>query len=266
MIEERKFFEDIMIQTFALGTFYNPTRFVMLYGMLSSGKFKKIYTKMELVDYIFRAYCANKGIASHHPKIEIRKVPFFGIDIFYKELEEALIEWMHDSKNNILTFDSKNVYLNIDDNGYVTEYVEKILKVLFPKYFGVEYHTLESIDDSLLLKDKDLNIFGKSFYRDIVLADMQYCVLCDDCNVDNLYAVHIVNSDDTNDINTLSDKNNGLIMCKQHAEEFNNKEILLEDRGKFIFLNSSEMTQNMRLPSKIYLSRKEYIIKKNKKP
>ncbi len=263
MQDERKFYEDIMIQNFTVGTFYNPTRYIMLYGMLSFGKLKTVYSKVDLVNYIYEAYCANKILATHHPKVEIRKIPFFGIDIFYKEIEEALFEWTHNAKNNILNYDVKNVYLDIEDDGHIAQYINKILNVLFVKNFGVNFKQYEKIDKDILVNDKDLYNFGQSAYRDSVFADMQYCVLCDDCDVNNLFAVHILNSQDTNNIEELSDPKNGLIMCKEHATQFNENSIKIDERGKFVFSNQEVALQNMRLPSKIYLSRKMYINKKN---
>lgn len=79
----------------------------------------------------------------------------------------------------------------------------------------------------------------------------------------NLFAVHILNSQDTNNIEELSDPKNGLIMCKEHATQFNENSIKIDERGKFVFSNQEVALQNMRLPSKIYLSRKMYINKKN---
>ena len=265
MQDERKLYEDIMSQNFAVGTFFNPTRYLMLYGMLSQGKLKQTYSKIDLVNYIFAAYYSNKNLSSHHPKIEVRKIPFFGIDVIYKELDDALFEWVHDARNNILSYDLKNIYLDIlEDDGHISAYIEKILKVMFFKNFKSDYKEIESVNVETLMNDKNLECFGKSNYRNLVFADMQYCVLCDDCDFDNLYAVHILNSQETNSIENLSDRYNGLIMCKNHAQQFNNKEILLDDRGRFLFLNKGNQS-NMRLSSKIYQTRKKYIVLKRTK-
>lgn len=264
MQNEKKLYEDIMSQNFAVGTFYNPIRFIMLYGMLAQGKLKTIYSKLDMVNYIFSAFCQNKILATHYPKIEIRKIPFFGIDILYKELDDALYEWSHDAKNDILSYDLKNIYLNIpEDDGQIATYVSKILKVLFFKNFKTEFKEVQPVNDEILLNDLDLNSFGKSKYRDLVFADMQYCAVCDSCVFDDLYVVHIVNSKETTDISALSDPCNGLIMCKEHAHQFNNKEILLDDRGRFLCSNQDEYS-NMRLSSKLYQTRKKYIILRNK--
>lgn len=264
MQDEKKLYEDIMSQNFAVGTFYNPTRHLMLYGMLSQGNLKQTYSKIDLVNYIFSAYCSNKNLSSHHPKIEIRKIPFFGIDVIYKELDDALLEWVHDARNGILSYDLKNIYLDIpEDDGHISAYIEKILKVLFFKNFKSNYKELETIKVETLMNDKDLKDFGKSNYRDLIFADMQYCVLCDDCDVDNLYAVHILNSSETSDLIELSDKNNGLLMCKEHAIQFNNHEIQIDDRGRF-FTKEKGALCNMRLASKIFKNRQLYITRKNK--
>lgn len=259
MDNERLFYEDLMLQNFSFGTFYNPTRYFMIYGMIVNGKFEESYEKQDIVNFIFDAYCYNKKIAEHHPQMEIRKVPNYGIKIFFQELEDALNEWKCDAKNNILTFDSKKIYVNLEDDGHIAEYVKKILDVLILKNFNTKF-SYPNENDLILFDDGNLTTFGKSSYRNKVMADIQYCVICDDCNPENLYAVHILNSSKTKSIDELRDKNNGLIMCKKHADLFIKNQIIIDTRGKFVSEDDTLLEDSLsRLSMKIFACREKYL-------
>ena len=93
----------------------------------------------------------------------------------------------------------------------------------------------------------------------MAFADMQYCVICDECNSTKLTPVHIYNN---NDCSALYDSSNLLLMCKRHANEYNQGEFYFDERGRVV--SSDNSLKNTRLPSKIYLKRKKYIIEKLK--
>lgn len=255
------FYQDIMSQQFSIGTFFNPTRFIILYGMLQKGNLKKLYDKQSLLEYVFFAYCDNKQLSMHHPKIEIRHAPYYGISFLYDEIDKALYEWVHDAKNNILSYDAKNIYLDIDDNGEVSSYIEKILAVLFVKHFGQEYKGIKDISNVISMDDLKLDEFGKSLLRDRVFADMQYCAVCDACNVDDLYVVHIIKRSQTNNQETLQDKNNGLLMCRKHAEAYNNNCFCFDDRGRVVNFDYQEDLTGLRIANRLVQLKKEYLSK-----
>ena len=122
---------------------------------------------------------------------------------------------------------------------------------------------LKSIDSEIIINDTNLKTFGKSYFRDMVFADMQYCVLCDEYNKNNLYCVHIFDANKTNDIDLLSDPNNGLIMCKKHAQMYINKQFTFDERGKVI-KSSDDDIKDARISNKIFVKRKAYFEMLNK--
>lgn len=261
MIEkENLFYKDIMSQNFSVGTFYNPTRYLLLYAILDDGIIQKEYNKYDIAKYIFAAYCSNHEIAKHHPNLEIRKIPFYGIQSIYDDLEIALKEWVLDAPNNILSYDFKKIYIDLEDDGHIAEYVKKILSVLFFKTFNQKFLGITTLSKEVVLNDLDLNYFGKSYYRNLVFADMQYCVLCDECKESDLYAVHILNSSKTENLNYLLDPNNGLLMCKEHAEMYNNNKFSFDERGKVV---GNDNLHNVRISNRIFVRRKFYFEKLN---
>lgn len=263
MIEkETLFYGDIFSQTFSIGSFYNPTRLIMLHAIISAGKIQREYEKIEIANFIFESYCNNKDMAKHHPNIEIREIPFYGINAIFLDLDLALKDWTSDAHSNILTYDAKKIYLDLDDDGHIASYVKKILSILFVKIFKQKYIESKPIPKEILMDDKNLNCFGKSHFRDLVFADMQYCVLCDECNEKELFSVHILNSDKTIDINELSDPNNGLLMCKEHAQMFNNNLFTFDERGRVI-KSTDKNLMNARISNRIYIKRKKYLEKLN---
>lgn len=258
MNKETAFYQDIMLQKFIVGTFYNPTRFLMLYAMTKDGRFKNKYAIGEIVSYLFNAYCDNPHIAEHHPDIQIRKVPYFGVDAIKKDLLESIVEWISFAKTDTILWDGNNIIFNLDDNsGFIAKQVQKILQVLFRKHFNTDFDGVHNLDYSLLHDDTNLKCFGLGKYRERVFADMQYCPLCDDYNINNLYVVHILPATMCTDNSQLDDINNGLIMCQEHATMYLNKQFYFDQRGKVVSSNID--LNNLRLPIAIYKPRKKYI-------
>lgn len=259
MDRERAFFQDIMLQQFSVGTFYNPTRFIMLYAMLKDGKFKSKYTFSELVSLIFDAYCDNPHVAIHHPNLEIRKIPLFGKEAVKKDLTEALKDWFRYSKSDVLLFDGYSILFELDDSdAHISVQTKKILDVLFLKNFKTKFNGYTSLDKNILLEDTDLSLFGKSKYRDRVFADMQFCPLCEECSLDKLYVVHILPSKFCQHYEQMEDVNNGLILCQEHAQEYLDGNIYFDERGRLISLHNSNIN-GLRLPISIYKQKKLYI-------
>lgn len=255
---ETAFYQDIMLQKFNVGTFYNPTRFLMLYVMIKDGSFKRKYPLCDLVSLLFNAYCDNPHISLHHPNVQIRKVPFFGKDTIKNDLMEAISDWYKYAKSDTIQWDGYNVLFNLDDSqGVIARQTERILNVLFKKHFNATYLGITKLNLSLLQNDTDLNIFGISKFRERVFADMQYCPICDDCNIENLYAVHVLPAALCSIEEQLEDVNNGILMCKKHAEMYLNKEFYFDHRGKVV---SKDIELNgTHLPIALYKTRKRYI-------
>ena len=171
MNRERAFYQDIMLQQFSVGTFYNPTRLILLYAMIKEGCFKPKYTLSELVSLVFDAYCDNPHIAIHHPNLEIRKIPIFGKEAVSKDVVEAIRDWFRYSKSDTILFDGFIFYFNLDDSdGHIALQSRKILDVLFVKNFKTTFNGYKLLNKNILLSDDNLLLFGQSIYRDRVLA------------------------------------------------------------------------------------------------
>jgi len=95
---------------------------------------------------------------------------------------------------------------------------------------------------------------------------MQYCVCCDACNLDDLYAVHILRDEDSTDLTSRDDKENGLIMCSVHAEEYLHGRFSFDPNGKVINHASSYVQKNMRIGiGLLSQKRRKYLEIANKK-
>lgn len=262
MKEAKLFYQDIMTQNFSVGTFYNPTRYMILYAMLNLGNFKRQYQISSIADLVFNAYVDNPIIAVRHPKIEIQKSPKFGSNVMIGEIYAALYEWTHDAYNGVLTYDLNNIYLDIDEDNLISDYVKKILQVLFEKNFKCQFKGIDDMREIVRMNDTDLMQFGQSVFKFRVMADMQYCVLCDDVDINDLYAVHILETKYCDGEAEKIDKNNGLLMCKKHAEEYNQGKFCFNERGKVINISSVENMEGMRLSNIVLLPRKNYLKRK----
>jgi hypothetical protein len=259
MNREQQFYQDIMAQEFSVGTFYNATRYIMLYVMVSEGKIENKYSLTELVDLIYNAYCNNPEIKIHHPNIEIRKIPLFGKKAIKGDLINSLQEWIKYSKSNILYYDAMSVYLDIEDDGHVASKVKMILDVLFQKNFKTKYNGLFALTAYDVSNDTDMESFGKGKFRDLVLSDMQYCVVCDEYDINALYAVHILPSSLCENESQMRDVNNGILLCKDHAKAYLNGEFYFDERGRACSANNPKEFLGIRLSMAIFKPRKKYI-------
>lgn len=260
MDKELLFYQDIMSQQFSIGTYYNATRYLLLYAMIDSGKFEAKYTISELVDKVFDIYCFNKSVAIHHPNIEIRRIPCFGMGSIRKDIIEALVEWRNMSKSQVLLFDDNYLFVLLnDEDGHVAKQAKQILDILFYKNFKIILQNVPKPNFNILRDDTNLEKFGVSYYRNKVFSDMQYCILCDNCVMDDLVVVHILPASLCNRDEMLFDKNNGLIMCRNHATAYVQRKFYFDLRGKVIAVDGNPDYFGMRLSIHLLKNRKNYI-------
>ncbi len=260
MGKEELFYQDIMSQQFSVGTYYNSTRYLLLYALIDNGKFESKYSISVLSDKLFDIYCYNKDIALHHPNIEIRKIPSFGKGSIRKDIIDALIEFYNSSKSKVFSFDDNYVYVDIsDENGIIAKQVKKILDVLFYKNFKTKFQDVPQPNIAELKMDWNMELFGKGVYKRKVFADMQFCVLCDNCLDEELVVVHILPAKLCDSDEMLFDVNNGIILCKSHAHAYLKREFYFDSRGKVISLTNNLEYSGMRLPIQFLKSRRYYI-------
>lgn len=256
-------YQDIMLQKFSVGSYFNPSRYFILYLMVKDGVLYPKYNINDIALGLFELYSVNQDIAKRHPKLEIRNAPFFGLKAFFDEVKEALYDWKKDATNNTVVFDGKALLFDVDImDSSIAMHIQTVLKVLLLKNFGIKTMKNPNCDCSNL-DDTCIDIFGKCEYRNKLFADAQYCVLCDEVGEKSLYAVHILPRKYST-IEEANDSNNGLLMCREHAIDYIAEKFYFDDRGRVVNLSAESVCEGMRLPIKICRSHK-YFIEKNYK-
>lgn len=259
--------QDIMTQKFLDS---DATRIIMLYAITNKGM-KNIYKKREILEFIYRTYSDNKEVANINPDIKIRNIHRYGLLDIKGILNNAIEEWKSYAKNNILSSDERYIYINVyeEDLNSLTLYTTRLCKMLEKKYFNIEIAPPKEVSVTECRNDKDLNSFGKSLYRNRVFEDIQYCPLCEETHIENLYAVHILPEEFCEDFEVV-DKYNGLIMCKEHAIEYLQKRFMFNELGFVENINSKLVDKRMHLSLEVknkqrrnYIQRYYEIMKKN---
>lgn len=257
------FIQDLYAQMFYNGTFINPTRFFIIAALIQDGEFKKCYTRQEIEKVVFEFYADNDDIAKRHPRNEIRNIKKHGIDIIKEELQVALDNWVSEAKSDFLSFDLKNIYLKV--NGGHSEdipYVQMILEELFNKTFHCTFPFIGLI----VGEDQNIDVFGNGPYKNHLTAEMQYCVCCDEYNLERLVAVHILCDKDSAINDSRIDVNNGLLMCREHAQEYLHGRFYFNEQGKVVNVSSCIIQKNMRLGRTLLTEkRKKYLKEAYKK-
>lgn len=249
--------QDLMTQKF-LDT--DITRIIMVYALLERNLPKQV-CKVEIVEFIYRVYIENQELSEKHPDIRIRNIKRYGIyDIKYI-LDKALKEWMNNSKNKSLLYDDRYIYLAFDSEEKIIDKTKKIVNMLAKKYSPCPFDMPKILNPEDAKDDTDLLRFGKGPFRNRVFEDMQYCPLCEEIDIDNLYAVHILPSEYCNS-DELIDKNNGLILCEDHAKEYIKGNFYFDERG-FVKNNDSNLiVSGMHLSLAIKTKKRLLYIKK----
>ena len=107
--------------------------------------------------------------------------------------------------------------------------------------------------------DNDIESFGKGKFRDLVLSDMQYCIVCDECDINSLYAVHVLPSSLCENESQMVDVNNGILLCREHAKAYLNGEFYFDERGRACSVKDPKDFLGIRLSMAIFKPRKKYI-------
>lgn len=257
----KEFIEDAMSQIFLVSNgYYNPTRIVILFSIIDIGACDNKIKKEDVVEYIYRYYIVNSEIAKHNPNLSIRVIPKYGINDFLEILDQELTDWDSNSKNHILKYDSNYIYINFDIDELAKNNIKIIGNMLMEKYFNKKFEYPFSLDDDEIKADEQLLPFGKSNYFYVALEDMQYCPLCENTLIDDLYVVHILPSKYCS-TEGMSDKNNSIILCKNHAEDYVNKKFYFNARGFVQNISSEIVNEKMHLEIGIRRKKQEYINK-----
>lgn len=259
---KKKWIQDVMSQHFSLGTFLNPGRLIIVTGIMSRPLEKRISKKC-IIEFFYRTYSDNLEMAIRNPNIMIRNLENYGLKDIALLVDEALLEWCSDAVNSILTYDNNWIYLNLDisDESIVSSTMQ-VVQMMYKKYFNSSVLYPMEIQNDDVDNDFDLDKFGCGIYKRRLLEDMQYCPICEETRHDKLVAVHIIPNDENEDMESRKFKENGLLMCRQHASEYNNGEFYFNEAGFVKNISSKTVDERMHLSFSVGTRQRKEFLKK----
>lgn len=254
--------KDIMTQNFINS---DATRLIMLDAFTSKGELLGVYKKSDIMEYIYRVYTDYPEVSKINPDSRIRNIKWYGISDVKHVLDICLNEWKQNAANDTLVFDDRYIYIKDigNDGRLMCKYTRQMSQMLKKKYFSVDFGSPLDVDVNLCKDDKNIEVFGKSIYRNRVFEDVQYCPLCEEVDTDNLFAVHILDSKYCDNDEELIDKSNGLIMCREHAMDYLDNRFVFKENGFVENISSSIVSEKMHLSICVKSrKRKNYIRRK----
>ena len=231
-----KWIKDIMTQKFIDS---DIGRLIMLRAFVKDGKIYSSYRKKEIAEYMYRVYSDYKEIREINPDIKIRYINRYGISDMKYIIDNALEQWKENATNDVLVWDERYIYLKDVENEdqSLAKVTIQVCEMLQKKYFTVELKEPINLNYIDFIEDQNLDVFGKSIYRDRVFEDVQYCPLCEEINREKLYVVHILPAEFCEE-EEIVDKNNGIILCKEHAKDYMTRKFWFKENG-FVSNNGS---------------------------
>lgn len=260
-------YQEIMTQKFSAFPNKNLIKLIIVYSLLNNGKLNGKTLKNETLEYIYRFYIDNTEEAKYNPSLLIRNIHKYGLDDIIPVLDEALFSWKDDFPDGCLNYDKNYIYLdieNVDSDPTLFTMTKKILDMLYTKYAKEEFDYNPNFNNDSDFNSDDLSIFGSSRFRNRCLEDIQYCPLCEESDLSKLLAVRILDKSKCSN-GDLTDKNNGIILCENHAKLYKEKKFKFNARGYLIINENNDLLDyRMHLSQKVLNEkRREYIIKSN---
>lgn len=256
--------KDIMSQKFLNS---DLSRIIMLKAMIKDGVLYGAYKKAEIMEYVYRVYMDYEYVRAIHPDARIRNIQRYGISDIRDVLENALNEWHENAVNDVLIYDERYIYIkDVGESGKeLAKFTKQLSEMLLKKYFSIELKEPLKIHSDLCRDDEDMDVFGTSLYRSRVFEDIQYCPLCEEVNTDLLRVVHILPAMYCDTIAEILDKNNGIILCQNHAEEYLKGKFWFKENGFVKNNGSAIVTEQMHLSIHVKnRARRNYISKYEK--
>lgn len=253
--------KDIMTQKFLNS---DLSRLLMLRAFTAEETICDIYRKARILEYMYRIYSDYPETRSINPDARIRNIHRYGISDVKYILDKALEEWKGYAANEILVFDDRYIYLKDvgEDKKELGKITRQVCDMLATKYFSIHLQEPMKLDENECAQDTDTEIFGVGLYRNRVFEDIQYCPLCEEVQIEKLRAVHILPARFCESSVEYLDKNNGMIFCKEHAEDYISGKFLFNEMGFVSNINSSIVDDKMHLAIHVKKrQRREYIIK-----
>lgn len=255
-----KWIKDIMSQKFLNS---DITRLIMLRAFVQDKVLKGVYKKTEVLEYIYRVYSDNESIRILNPNVIIRHINRYGVSDIKDILELTIDEWKNNAPNAVLFDDERFIFLrDVDESPEMGILTYQLCDMLNRKYFTEQLKEPKILDLEVCKQDTNIVTFGKSLYRNRVFEDLQYCPLCEESNIEDLYVVHILPAKYCTD-NDLCDKNNGLIMCSDHSKDYISGNFVFKENGFVKNIRSSIVHPAMHLSVSVKTpKRREYIKKR----
>lgn len=235
------------IQDFLSQQFLNSdiTRLILVDALFALKNHSGKYYKKDIAQYIYQIYSDYPTIALHHPNNKIQNIWYYGVDDIRPILDNALLEWSTYANNDSLTYNEHFVFFQVDtEDDKIFDYTQKISNMLKKKHFNLNFGLPLNIDMNDAIKENES--FSKGVFMHRVLEDMQYCPICEETKKEQLCAIHILPSYLCNH-SELIDKNNGLIMCLKHANDYKNGLFYFDERGFIKKTKTNEIDDRVHL-------------------
>jgi len=264
-MNENQWYEDIMLQKFSLYEHKDITKLLIVFYLCQNPNNELVWTIQDLANYIFDFYIDNEDISQINTNSIIRNIKKYGVEDVKPIIETAILEWKDDAKNQVLKTEFNSIILELDsvsDLFFVR--TKQVANMIYKKALKKDFNYNNSIDEVKNIDNKNLELFGKSRFKNRLKRTMQYCVICDETKDDNLFAVHIDQCDHCD--SSYIDVDNGIIMCKDHAQDYLDGKFYFNENGFVINRSSNIVDERMHLSFAIKNPRrKKYIADAYKK-
>lgn len=251
--------QDVMSQKFLSS---DITRLIMIYGLTSSGTFDRVTSKTKMVEYIYRVYSDYQDAATANPDIRVKNIKYYGVADIRHVLDIALSEWKSFAPNCVLQYDERYIYINLDEQFLISSVkpTRMVIDMFLKKYFAFSFSDPKELNIDECKNDTNINTFGTGIFRNRVFEDIQFCPLCEETKLSELVAVHILPAEHCLNEEQLTDKNNGMIFCKEHAQKYLQHKFIFKENGFVKILEPCGLNDKMHLG--VYVKnqkRREYI-------
>lgn len=253
-----------MLQNYQLDNYYDPTKIFCILSFIREYEIKKICTLREISEFVYRYFISNIEIAKNNLNFVIRNISKYGIDDIVPHVLSSLRNWIREQKNDSISISGDFVTINLDNYGMdAAETIKIVCNTLYRKYYKRVLVAITDYSKFSLINDRNVEEFGKSELMKLIFEDLQYCPLCEETKQDNLYVVHILFNDESDDITTSYDKNNLLLMCEQEATDYVNGRFYFNEFGRVINKGSFLVDKSMRLSQKILTKERKVYLRKH---
>lgn len=257
------YYTELMNQSFVDSIGTNFTNYAL---MLFIKKNNYVFEArlLEVTKYIYRFYIDNPGLSKLNSNIIIRNISKYSPADIQDYVVETIDIWIKNGKG-VLKFNSKDKIISIRDL-FITDNDKELLNTVIDaiclKYSDkiISYDPDISDDVSGLMYSKNndyfalINKLNSTRYSNRAFEDCKYCVCCEDVDREHLLAVPIDSE------KSLTDGNNSIILCKEHAKLYINNYFRFSDKGKIIIFKPHDLLdKRMHLSFSQTKSKKAYL-------